>query len=219
MKTPTARVWFFPPTRLCSIRLTSPGRTCSSSTCGLHAGRRLRASPEIGGLVDSVKFEPLTEIGKQMTRLSIAQSRGPALRRSSVGQGLAVTFDAAPETASAESRGSRRDLVRAPPSPAAAQPAPVVAAKRPPAGSPRRRGASLPMRSRRFVSRRRDREGRVSLLVETEGSSARLRAGQSAPHRSRPAGGSEPGQAEGGPSRVASSLAFAFRSFRPHRNS
>lgn len=167
-----------------------------------------------GALVSSVHIEPMTEMGKQLTRLTIAHREGLHYDVHTVGQGLAVTFDAAPETASAETAAPAATS-SAPPSPAAAQPAPVVAEKLTPA-VPRPRG-SLPMRSRRFVSRRPIGKSQ-SLCWETERSLRETSSWAIRPESFSTCRGFAT-RSSGGwcRSRVASSLGFAFRSFRPHR--
>ena len=84
-KTPTAPAWCSRRTRRCSTRRTSPARTCSSSTCGTPPSARDVPAPKVGGLVESIKFEELDELGKKITRLSITHNpdaqAGPALGR------------------------------------------------------------------------------------------------------------------------------------------
>jgi len=61
-------------------------------------------SPKTGGdLVESIKFEELDELGKRITRLSIAHKASAKADVRSVGQGLAIAFEGAPSTASASS--------------------------------------------------------------------------------------------------------------------
>ena len=59
------------------------------------------ATPKVGGLVESIKFEELDELGKRITRLSITHNPDahPDLR--SVGQGLAIAFTGPTATAEA----------------------------------------------------------------------------------------------------------------------
>src|SRR5215472_5850830 len=54
--------------------------------------------PVSGTLVSSLKVEPISEMGKQWTRLTIAHKEGVHYDVHTVGQGLAVTFDANPQT-------------------------------------------------------------------------------------------------------------------------
>jgi type IV pilus assembly protein PilQ len=82
-----------------------------------------------GVLVSSVRLEPITEMGKQLTRLTIAHREGTRYDVRTVGQGLAVTFDSAPETVSAAAAPAP-----APPKPAPA--APAVVAETLPASGP-----------------------------------------------------------------------------------
>ncbi len=52
------------------------------------------AQPTVSGaLVSSLKIEPISEMGKQWTRLTIAHKEGTRYDVRTVGQGLAVTFD------------------------------------------------------------------------------------------------------------------------------
>ncbi len=97
-------------------------------------------TPKVGGLVESIKFEELDELGKKITRLSITHNPDAHADLRSVGQGLAIAFngptsaadaeapaekaDTAPTTASVESQ----PLPAAPPPPAAAAPVPAIAA-------------------------------------------------------------------------------------------
>jgi len=105
------------------------------------------ATPKVGGLVESIKFEELDELGKRITRLSITHNPDahPDLR--SVGQGLAIAFtgptaaaesDAPAETAPVASAPAVESAplpvaaaAAAPPAhaPAAAKPAPVSVAR------------------------------------------------------------------------------------------
>ncbi len=55
-----------------------------------------------GGLVESIKFEELDELGKRITRLSIAHNPEAKPDVRSVGQGLAIAFDGAAPVALAE---------------------------------------------------------------------------------------------------------------------
>ena len=60
------------------------------------------AVPKVGGLVDSVKFEELDELGKKVTRLSITHNPDARPDLRSVGQGLAIAFTSPVQTADAE---------------------------------------------------------------------------------------------------------------------
>ncbi|HTY42737.1 MAG TPA: type IV pilus secretin PilQ [Thermoanaerobaculia bacterium] len=87
------------------------------------------ASPKVGGYVDSVKFEELDELGKKITRLSITHNPDahPDLR--SVGQGLAIAFTGATQTAEAEPEAPAAN-------PAAVESKPLATAEAAPAAAP-----------------------------------------------------------------------------------
>ena len=55
-----------------------------------------------GGVVDSIKFEELDELGKRMTRMSIAHSPEAKVDVRSLGQGLAIAFSGPVAVAAAE---------------------------------------------------------------------------------------------------------------------
>jgi type IV pilus assembly protein PilQ len=58
------------------------------------------AQPTVSGtLVSSLKIEPISEMGKQWTRLTIAHKEGARYDVRTVGQGLAVTFDTGSDAA------------------------------------------------------------------------------------------------------------------------
>ncbi len=114
------------------------------------------ATPKVGGLVESIKFEELDELGKRITRLSITHNPDahPDLR--SVGQGLAIAFTGPTATAEAADAPAEAapvasvPAVESAPLPVAAAPA---AARRPRFRRPRPRrspwpAARPPMRSR-----------------------------------------------------------------------
>src|SRR5262245_32746929 len=73
-----------------------------------------------GGLVESIKFEELDELGRRVTRVSIAHEPGAKPDVRSVGQGLAIAFSS--PTAVAE------DAPASPAAPADKSEAPAVAA-------------------------------------------------------------------------------------------
>ncbi len=75
-----------------------------------------------GGLVESIKFEELDELGKRITRLSITHQPESKPDVRSVGQGLAIAFNGSAPVAAADAEAL--------PEPAAvsAEPAPVAAA-------------------------------------------------------------------------------------------
>ena len=60
------------------------------------------ATPKVWGLVESIKFEELDELGKKITRLSITHNPDARPDLRSVGQGLAIAFTGAPQAAEAE---------------------------------------------------------------------------------------------------------------------
>jgi type IV pilus secretin PilQ/predicted competence protein len=88
------------------------------------------APPTVSGtLVSSLKIEPISEMGKQWTRLTIAHKEGSRYDVRTVGQGLAVTFDTGDATVASAAETS----------PTAALPAsstPLVASASAPVTSP-----------------------------------------------------------------------------------
>ncbi len=84
-------------------------------------------TPKVGGLVESIKFEEIDELGKRITRLSITHNPDahPDLR--SVGQGLAIAFTGPISTAEADTATETPAVtaasVESAPLPAAAAPA------------------------------------------------------------------------------------------------
>jgi type IV pilus assembly protein PilQ len=90
-----------------------------------------------GDLVTSVRVEPMTEMGKRLTRLTISHKEGARYDVHTVGQGLAVTFDSTSTLASAEAPATPPAAAPAV-SAAPAQPAPVVANAAAPASTPAR---------------------------------------------------------------------------------
>ncbi|HMF07520.1 MAG TPA: AMIN domain-containing protein, partial [Thermoanaerobaculia bacterium] len=78
-----------------------------------------------GDLVTAVHVEPITEMGKHLTRLTIAHKEGARYDVHTVGQGLAVTFDTASTTASAETLAAPPPAAAPAVSAAPAQPAPA----------------------------------------------------------------------------------------------
>jgi type IV pilus assembly protein PilQ len=70
---------------------------------GLAMAQTFSAPQASGDLVQSVRFEPVAELGKTVTRVSIEHKAGARYDVRSLGQGLAIAFDGAPvQTASAE---------------------------------------------------------------------------------------------------------------------
>src|SRR4030095_9879749 len=55
-----------------------------------------------GGVVGSIRFEEVEELGKRMTRLSIAHKPDAKVDVRSVGQGLAIAFSGVSAVAEAE---------------------------------------------------------------------------------------------------------------------
>jgi type IV pilus assembly protein PilQ len=89
------------------------------------------ASPvATGTLVNSVKVESLTEMGKQVTRLSVVHREGIHFDIRSVGQGLALSFEGPDQLAAASAQQSAPPAAEKAPA-AAPAPAPVVAASTP----------------------------------------------------------------------------------------
>ena len=157
----------------------------------MAAGFQAPAAPG-GGLVESIKFEELDELGKRITRLSIAHNPDSKPDVRSVGQGLAIAFSGAAHLAAADAE----TLPEAPPSAATAEPVPAAAAvSSAPLAAPRR---GFHGRPRGNGSRPREGlrrlDGKPGLghaarrrLVRAEG----LRAGEPPADRGRPAGREE----------------------------
>ncbi len=89
---------------------------------GMGIDEKFTAPAASGTLVQSVRVEPITEMGKQMTRLTIAHREGTRYDVRSLGQGLALSFES-PEQVAASSAAA----------PSPAEPA-VTTASLPPAG-------------------------------------------------------------------------------------
>ena len=87
-----------------------------------------------GGLVESIKFEELDELGKRITRLSIAHDPDSKPDVRSVGQGLAIAFSGAAPMATADAEA----MPEAAPAPTAVASAPLAAPPAPaaPAAAP-----------------------------------------------------------------------------------
>jgi len=71
-----------------------------------------------GTLVSSLRVDPLVEMGKPLTRLTIGHKEGTHFDVHTVGQGLAVTFDAAPEATAAAGTAAPASSTPAPAPPA-----------------------------------------------------------------------------------------------------
>lgn len=91
---------------------------------GFAAADAFAAPAASGDLVQSVRFGPISELGKSLTRVSIAHKPGARYDVRSLGQGLAVAFEGVP-VASAAPESSPA----APSATQAAAPAPVAAAE------------------------------------------------------------------------------------------
>ncbi len=89
-----------------------------------------------GDIVQSVRFEPLQEMGKNLIRVTIAHREGTRYDVRSMGQGLAVAFEA-PAVASAAPATSSAPAEPVAAAPAAAQPV-AVASLAPPPAEPKR---------------------------------------------------------------------------------
>jgi type IV pilus assembly protein PilQ len=98
------------------------------------------ATPKVGGLVESIKFEELDELGRKITRLSITHNPDARPDLRSVGQGLAIAFTGPVQTAEAEApaekpaaepAASATNTVQAEPLAAAPAPAPATVAAAP----------------------------------------------------------------------------------------
>ena len=105
-------------------------------------------APKVGGLIESIKFEELDELGKKITRLSITHNPDARVDLRSVGQGLAIAFTGPTATAESETPEKTETAQAAPaeveshlltsPSPAApAAAAPVTTASKAPAPTAR----------------------------------------------------------------------------------
>ena len=132
-------------------------------------------TPKVGGLVESIKFEELDELGKKITRLSITHnaSAHPDLR--SVGQGLAIAFSEPTTTAEADAPAETAPVTvapppvvetaaLAPPAPAPAAPVPAPAAKATPSVAARGETAHA---LESVTAETRD--GRVAILLVGDG--------------------------------------------------
>src|SRR5262249_60575453 len=99
---------------------------------GTDTGKDFMAPHEVGTLVSSIRFDPVVERGKPMTRISIVHREGVRSDVRSVGQGLAIAFEA-PEAAAAAASPATQDTATsmtaqaAPPAPQAEPSRTVVA--------------------------------------------------------------------------------------------
>jgi type IV pilus assembly protein PilQ len=88
-----------------------------------------------GGLVESIKFEELDELGKRITRVSIAHKASAKADVRSVGQGLAIAFEGASAVAASDGAEPPAETASAAPAPAVAS-APLAAETQVAAASP-----------------------------------------------------------------------------------
>ncbi len=131
-------------------------------------------TPKVGGLVESVKFEELDELGKKITRLSITHNPDahPDLR--SVGQGLAIAFNGPAATAEADAPADKADTVPATasvesqPLPAASSPAAEAAAAAPVAAAAATTARGEVAHALESVSAEM-RNGKVAILLVGDG--------------------------------------------------
>ncbi len=84
-------------------------------------------TPKTGGLVESIKFEELDELGKRITRLSITHNPDAHADLRSVGQGLAIGFSGPATNAEAEAPAAAAPPVET----ATVQSAPLTPAEKP----------------------------------------------------------------------------------------
>jgi type IV pilus assembly protein PilQ len=126
---PTARDWCSPPTRRFSTYTAYEPRpdVLVIDLPGFAVADAFAAPAASGDLVKSVRFEPVSELGKNLTRVTIAHKEGSRYDVRSLGQGLAVAFEGA-RVASATPESS-------PAGASAAEPAAPVAAADLPAPS------------------------------------------------------------------------------------
>jgi len=83
------------------------------------------AQPTVSGtLVSSLKIEPISEMGKQWTRLTIAHKEGARYDVRTVGQGLAVSFDTGSDAAVASAAETSAPAALPAPSPSVVASAP-----------------------------------------------------------------------------------------------
>ncbi len=132
------------------------------------AGFHAPATPG-GGLVESIKFEELDELGKRITRLSIAHNPDSKPDVRSVGQGLAIAFNGSTAVASSEAESAPEPAAEPAPAIASAPlaaPAPAAAPQSPPAVSTLARGETAHALEKVSVD---SRDGRVSVTLLGDG--------------------------------------------------
>jgi type IV pilus secretin PilQ/predicted competence protein len=93
---------------------------------GASLSESFSAPAASGSLVTSVRVEPMVEMGKQLTRLSIAHREGLHYDVRTVGQGLAIALDVSSATALTDTTAAAEVAVGAAPATPAATPAPVA---------------------------------------------------------------------------------------------
>ena len=108
---------------------------------GMGLDEKFTAPATSGTLIQSVRVEPITEMGKQMTRLTIAHREGTRYDVRSLGQGLALSFEGPEQVASSAAGPSQSDST-AGSGPAASSPSPAHAEEAAPAVSQAARGES-----------------------------------------------------------------------------
>jgi len=134
------------------------------------------ATPKVGGLVDSIKFEELDELGKKITRLSITHNPDARPDLRSVGHGLAIAFTGVAQLAESDAPADKlaaETVATAVP----VQSEPLAAAAPAPASTP----ASAPVAAAPALSVRGEvahalesvtaetRDGRVAVLLVGDG--------------------------------------------------
>ena len=92
---------------------------------GFAVARAFVAPPVSGSLVESIHFEPVSELGKSLMRVSIAHQAGARYDIRSLGQGLAVAFEGATVVASTAPEEPPAAAATHPPAPEPEQPVPA----------------------------------------------------------------------------------------------
>ena len=131
-------------------------------------------TPKVGGLIESVKFEELDELGKKVTRLSITHNPDAHADLRSVGQGLAIAFTA--PTAVAENEASEKSDTAPATAPANVESHPLAAPPATSAPAPVATAAAAPAPTARgevahaleSVSAE-TRDGKVAILLVGDG--------------------------------------------------
>jgi type IV pilus assembly protein PilQ len=131
-------------------------------------------APKVSGLIESIKFEELDELGKKVTRLSITHSPDARVDLRSVGQGLAIAFTG--PTAVAENDEKTGSASAAPPADVESHPLTASAPAAPASAAPIAAAAAAPAPSARgevahaleSVSAE-TRDGKVAILLVGDG--------------------------------------------------